>query len=437
MIANPIIILTSQLNSVIFMHRILKSISFVALFLSTFIPNAHADDVGITSVRLIQVSDSSYVFETDANQTVIWAIKAPIFPERFTVSEMEYAENEGWIIARVTATTSGEPLNHKDEILLPWARNGVSLTTQWKDGTLGRGFFRRSLDGIHIPMNVLLQVEKTDMEIGRESFMLGLEHIGFGFIHLLLVLALFLVFRGNSVLIKLLWFAFGQGFSLILIEFGVRGFDILFIELLLLLTVLMLSISAAKSKAPRYFSWLLLLLGVLHGLSVNGDLQIFNPDYNQKILSVFMFDAAVDIVQFGFALLLFPIFKIIRTKKKLSKSILYSTGIVSVALMFGIFHQKVIPGETRVVKILEAERTAQNTLPTNLGGQSATNRPQGAVQLTTPIMSYLSVEPFEVRHEILVNAGTAMELIRIEDTWMGSIPEAEQELVKERMLELI
>ncbi len=418
------------------MNRILKSISLVAFLLSIFTPKAHSDDVGITSVRLIQVSDSSYVLETDANQLVIWAIKAPVFPERFTVSEMEYSESEGWIIVRVTATTSGEPLNHKDEILLPWARNGVSLTTQWKDGTLGRGFFRRSLDGIHIPMNVLLPVEKADMEIRSESFMLGLEHIGFGFIHLLLVLALFLVFRGKAVFIKLLWFAFGQGFSLVLIEFGVSGFHILFTELLIILLVLLLSISAARNKTFNYVIWLLLLLGLFHGLSVNGELKNLNPDFSQKIIAVFMFNLAVDIVQFGFALMLFPIFKIIYGKKSFFKSILYSTGIVSVALMIGIFHQKVITGETGVIKMQEAKNTAQNSLPTNQGGQSGTNRPQGAVQLTTPIMSYLSVEPFEVRHEILVNAGTAMELIRIEDTWMGSIPEAEQELVKERMLEL-
>ena len=418
------------------MNRILKTISLVAFLLSTFTPKAHSDDVGITSVRLIQVSDSAYVFETDANQLVIWAIKAPVFPERFTVSEMEYSENEGWIIVRVTATTSGEPLNHKDEILLPWARNGVSLTTQWKDGTLGRGFFRRSLDGIHIPMNVLLPVEKTDMEVGSESFMLGLEHIGFGFIHLLLVLALFLVFRGKVVFIKLLWFAFGQGFSLILIEFGVSGFDILFTELLILLLVLLLSISAARSKTFNYVIWLLLLVGLFHGLSVNGELKNLNPDFSQRIIAVFMFDLAVDIVQFGFALLLFPIFKIISGKKNFYKIIRYSAGIVSVALMIGIFHQKVITGETGVIKMQEAKNTAQNSLPTSQAGQSATNRPQGAVQLTTPIMSYLSVEPFEVRHEILVNTGAALELSGMEDSWMGSMPVEVQKLVKQQTLAL-
>ena len=102
---------------------------------------------------------------------------------------------------------------------------------------MGRGFFKRSPDGIHIPMDVLLPIEKTDLEIASESFLLGLKHIGFGFIHLLLVLALFLVFRGRAIFSKLLWFAFGQGFSLILIEFGVSGFDILFTELLILLLV--------------------------------------------------------------------------------------------------------------------------------------------------------------------------------------------------------
>lgn len=416
--------------------RILPSILVFFLLLIISIPKAHADDTGITSTRLIQVSDNTYVFEIDAIQSVLWAIKAPIFPDRFTVSQMEYSDNAGWIVARVTASTSGEALNHQDKILLPWARNGVSLTVQWKDGTLERGFFRRSIEGIQIPLAVLIQAEKSDLEISSESFMLGLQHIGFGFIHIILIVALFLMLPGRLVFISLLWYAFGQGLSLVLIEFGVPGFDFLFTEILILLLVLMLSISAAKSKTINYVSWLLLLLGLFHGLSVGKELQMLNLDLKQRIIGVFMFDVAVDVVQFGFALLLFPIFKIISSKKRFFKSILYFVGIVSVALMFGVFHQKVITGETRVIKMQETENTAQNSLPTSQGGQSAPNRPQGAVQLTTPIMSYLSVEPFEVRHEILVNAGAALELIGRENSWMGSMPVEEQELAKEQLLDL-
>lgn len=416
--------------------RILPSILVFFLLLIISIPKAHADDTGITSTRLIQVSDNTYVFEIDAIQSVLWAIKAPIFPDRFTVSQMEYSDNAGWIVARVTASTTGEALKHQDKILLPWARNGVSLTVQWKDGTLERGFFRRSLEGIQIPMGVLIQAEKTDLEISSESFVLGLRHIGFGFIHILLVIALFLILPGRLVFISLLWYAFGQGLSLVLIEFGVPGFDFLFTEILILLLVLMLSISASRNKKFNYVSWLILLLGLLHGLSASMELADLNLDVYQKIIAVFMFGIAVDVVQFGFALLLFPIFKTLNNRKASYKPILYTVGIISVAMAIGIFNQKVLPGDTRVVEFQTEANVVQNSLPKSQIAQSTANRPQAAIQLTTPIMSYLSVEPFEVRHEILVNVGAALELIGMEDTWMGSMPEEIQELAKEQLLDL-
>ena len=397
-----------------------------------------ADDIGITSARLIQVSDTSYIFEADIIQQAIWAIKAPVFPQRFTVSGMELTDKAGWIIARVTATTTGEPLDYKDEILLPWMRSGVSLTTQWNDGTLGRGFFRRSLDGIHIPMNVLMPIEKTDLEIGLESFILGIKHIGFGYIHLLLVLALFILFQGRKALfISLLWYAFGQGFSLILIEFGVSGFDILFTEMLILLLVLLISVSAARNTMSfNFVYWILLLVGLLHGLSAARELVVLNPGFNQEIIVVFMFDMAVDVVHFSFAVLLIPIFSILTNQKKAIRTTAYLAGVLSVALIIGIFNQKVLTGDTNVVELQETEDVTQSALPTNQASQSSANRPQGAIQLTTPVMSYLSIEPFEVRHELLVNAGTALELIGAQDRSMGSIPEASQEGIKQRTLDL-
>ncbi len=417
------------------MNKIFKLISVIILIIVVSGSNVFSDDIGFTSVRLIQVSDSTYVFEADVTQQNVWAIKAPIFPNRFTVSKIEYINNSGLIIVRVTATSSGEPLNYKDEIVLPWMRNGISLTAQWNDGTLGRGFFRRSLDGIHIPMQVLLPIEKTNIEIAFESFRLGIDHIGFGFIHVLLVLVLYLVFKSRSVFIYLLSFAFGQGFSLIFIEFGVVGFDLLFTEMLLLLLIIMLSVAAVKQITFSYILPVLLLLGLLHGLSANQELLVLNPTFNQEILAAFTFNVVVDIIQFGFALLLIPVFKRLQSQSKFYQSITYIVGVFAVAVMAGLFNQKVITGETDVVKLEEVETVPLNSLPTNKQGQ-VNNRPLGAVRLTSPIMSYLSVEPFEVRHEILVNAGTALELIDTLDVRMGSISKETQESIKQQVLQL-
>ena len=80
----------------------------IVLFGST---SGSADDVGITKARLIQQSENRYTLEADVTQALVWAIKAPIFPDRFQVSELEYINQAGWIVVQATATTTGEPLS--------------------------------------------------------------------------------------------------------------------------------------------------------------------------------------------------------------------------------------------------------------------------------------------------------------------------------------
>ena len=155
--------------------------------------NALSDDVGITKARLIQTSETSYVVEADVTQALVWAIKAPIFPDRFQVSTLEYINQSGWIVVQATATTSGEPLSTKDELLLPWMRNGASMTVQWLDGSIRQGLFLRSLEGIHIPLKTLLPTTRSLGEVVREHFFIGLEHLLFSGIHVLLVFVMVLL----------------------------------------------------------------------------------------------------------------------------------------------------------------------------------------------------------------------------------------------------
>ena len=49
-----------------------------------------ADDPGITKVRLIQETDTSYIFELDIARQFLWTIKAPILPDRFRISDPDY-----------------------------------------------------------------------------------------------------------------------------------------------------------------------------------------------------------------------------------------------------------------------------------------------------------------------------------------------------------
>jgi hypothetical protein len=104
--------------------------------------------------------------------------------------------------------------------------------------------------------------------------------------------------------------------------------------------------------------------------------------------------------------------------------------------MLGVFNEKVFTGDTEVLALEEGQKVTKSSLPSPKAAQAAGTRPQGAQTLTSPIMSYLSVEPFEVRQEVLVNARTALQLIEVDDRGMGGIPVSAQEDVKEQLLEL-
>jgi hypothetical protein len=186
-----------------------------AIIICLLLPGAAtgwADDVGITKARLIQKSEKSYVLEADVTRVLVWAIKAPIFPDRFQVSELEYVNQAGWIVVQATATSTGEPLSPEDDILLHWMRNGAAITAQWLDGTLQQSLFLRSLEGIHVPMRLLMPTTQSLGEVCREHFAIGLKHLTFKWIHLLFVLVLVCLLPSRRVFTILLYYTFGHKF---------------------------------------------------------------------------------------------------------------------------------------------------------------------------------------------------------------------------------
>ncbi len=222
-----------------------------AILLSTSI--ALADDVGITKARLIQKSEKSYVLEADVTQVLVWAIKAPIFPDRFQVSELEFVNQAGCIVVLATATTSGEPVSAQDEILLPWMRNGAAITVQWLDGSVVQGLFLRTIEGIHVPIGLLMPSTQSMGEVCREHFAIGVKHFAFKWVHLLFASVLILLLPVRQAFMGLLCYTFGQAFSLILADVGLVGFDLLFADILGTLLIFLTVCAALRKRSIHNF----------------------------------------------------------------------------------------------------------------------------------------------------------------------------------------
>ena len=226
-----------------------------------------ADDVGITKARLIQVAETRYVLEADVPQALVWSIKAPIFPDRFQVSELEYSSQTGWIVVQATATTTENPLSSQDEILLPWLRNGAALTAQWLDGTIRQGLFLRSLEGIHVPLQLLMTTPQSRADMFAEHFRAGLSHAPFRGVHIIFVVVLFLLFPSRKVFKALAYYTFGQALSLVLADAGMPGPDLLLADITGLVIIFLAAGAAARQSSGRPYLPLIALFGLVHGLA--------------------------------------------------------------------------------------------------------------------------------------------------------------------------
>ena len=412
--------------------------TFLLLLILIFSPSVViADDVGITKGRLIQTSERTYVLEVDITQALVWAIKAPIFPDRFQVSKLEYINQAGWIVVQATATTTGEPLSARDEILLPWMRNGAALTVQWLDGSVHQALFLRSLEGIHVPMRMLIPSSQSLREFCIDHFTFGLKHLTFKWVHLLFVGILALLAPSRELFKILLYFSFGQACSLILADVGFPGFDLLFADILGTLLVLMLAHAAVRHRSVRPYLALVFLYGLLHGLAYAQECSLLELRLDQKVPALFMFNAAVDIGHFAVAILLIAVVRLLARLPHSRKIASYTVGVWSVALLAALFQEHVIAGKTDVLGLGGSQMATQYTLPTSQKRQSGGRRPQGARRLTNPVMSYLSVEPHEVRQEILIQARAAVQFLGMNDKDMGNIPIESLGPVKRGILDVV
>jgi len=397
---------------------------------------AFADDVGITKARLIQKSERSYLIEADVNRALVWAIRAPIFPDRFKVSEVEFINQAGWIVVQATATTEGEPLSDRDRILLPWMRNGASLTAQWLDGTIRQGLFLRSLEGIHVPMKLLMDVKRALPEVCLEHFKVGFQHVSFNGIHLLFAAAICLVFPAAKAFTALGYYTFGQALSLVMSDLGVPGFELLFVDVLGIVLVLMFVLSMFRNKSTRSFLILASFYGLLHGLAYAQGLKSLELSPEQQAPALFMFNLGIDLGHFATAGLLFLILRIARDNERLKKLAIYTVGSLAVTVLLIVFQNNVIAGKTNILPFEETQIATRFALPAGGKTQTGGQRPRGARKLTSPIMTYLSVEPYEVRQEVLIRARVAVQFLGIDDRGKGGIPVSSQEAVKKGVLEV-
>ena len=142
--------------------------------------------------------------------------------------------------------------------------------------------------------------------------MIGFKHLTFKWIHLLFAGVLILLLPTRLAFKSLLFFTFGQALALILVDVGLPGFDLLFVDILGTILIVLICYAAVREKRVNPYLPLIFLFGLLHGLSYSQELSRLDLTLEQKLPALFMFNITIDVGHYVLAGILFFFVKIFR-----------------------------------------------------------------------------------------------------------------------------
>jgi hypothetical protein len=180
-------------------------------------------------------------------------------------------------------------LSSDDTLLFPWPLAGVVLVANWRDGSSHSSYFRG--DGVFVEVS-LAEVRAPSAALGRLAlryFELGIEHIMFGFDHLLFVVGLMLLLGGanpassGSTLLHgknnktarylktITAFTLAHSVTLAAASLGLVSIPIAPVEILIALSIVLLAREALLAQRGHFslsyhYPWVVaFIFGLIHG----------------------------------------------------------------------------------------------------------------------------------------------------------------------------
>ena len=395
---------------------------------------ARGDDVGLISARLIEDAGPTYVLEVEVPPSLVGAVAPPVLPERFGPQAKPDYEPRGSLISVRYGFGSGEPLRLDDVLLLPWARTGVLLEARWLDGSRQSALFLARVDGIPVAIRTLRPETPSAAAALGASVRAGAIHVITGAAHWILIVAVLVLVPARST--RLIFaLVYGYAAGLVVADLGMPAPSPLLAGGCLLVAATLAARSAlVRGSAPegaRRFVPVLVLAGAVDGMSATA---VMATEGHAAL------EAAAFVVGAGTVVL--------------AASGLLSTG----AAVWRVRRGEVVTarsaaalaaGSAAVAGIVGIVATAATTIPVvavdpgrfmlqrgaaAMGGASgrAAAAPR---ELTHPLMLFLTVEPFEVRCEILAAAGLVVEQLDVSMARDDLIEVGEQAAVRTAALE--
>ncbi len=274
-------------------------------------PRAH--DLGASEAFLVEERPAAYVLGVVAPAETAPLFAPPILPARCGTAERRIGEGR----VRFAFACDGGPLSADDTLVLPWQREGVLLTVQWRDGSTASRFFIARHGAIAVDLAALQAGSRSVADAARRYTLLGIEHILFGIDHLLFVAALLLLVRGPWMLVKTVTaFTVAHSLTLGLATLGVVEVPAAPVEACIALSIALVAAEGLRDSArgePLGRPWLLAFgFGLLHGFGFAGALGELGLPPSEVPVALLFFNLGVEIGQLAFVAALLGLHALLR-----------------------------------------------------------------------------------------------------------------------------
>ena len=395
-----------------------------------------ADTMLVPRVEIREEEPGLFVLDAVVARALVSSLAPPVLPTSCVPdTEPEVTDQGQTFLVRYVLDCRERPLGAGDEILLPWNVDGIQLIARWADGEESQGLFGREPIGVVIRLGVLLPRNESAGESARQYFGFGARHFFVAWTHLLLVVGLAVVLPIRRVVTLLAGITAGHAISLALVDLGVPGLPMVPAEATIAgaLVVLIAFLSDTRGTSERPIrsdrrdavavACTAALAGLVHGLGIATDLSASGLAGASLLVALFAANTGIDVVAWALGL---GVCAVVRARSTPTTDNLLPLpqllGTIGAFLMFSTMAAGMrTPGrlEQATGSYLEVEAVAATAASSGAAG--APNQLTSAGTLARPFMSYLIVEPYQVRLEVLVAVQALGEWLEIQVDGTGTI----------------
>lgn len=387
-------------------RSILPALLGAVLLLVGFVVPTQADDIGLSTVRLIESTDRSYVIETDVPPQLQDRIGIPVLPEGFVNQPTEF-EMRGALIHVRYPFTGERALGPEDTILLRWSRTGILVNARWEDGTRSSHLFTGDVRGVEIAIAQLRSIEPSREEAIREGFLHGFDSVSRNWILWIPVLCIGLLFSGGQAVRFLAMLVAGLTAALVLLDLRAFVLDPAVALSLVMVGVIVAIRNPAGRLWPVFAAAACLIgLALVAGLSTE-------PRIASRIGMASFF--------VGSGTILILVRRLLPADRLLSVARAAVGGLAVAAILLTLLHQA--PPEPD-------EPPGPVALPAAPQGQGST----APAELEDPFVAFVTIEPYEVRVEFMASGPAITDLLEFPLAAPDRILLDEQPALKERAL---